>query len=62
MEKLEQIAPRAVVEGIVEAESLVFQVSNLVGVHVLVMCDIFEHVGKHLLQLDDIIQKLDDLK
>lgn len=61
MEKLEQIAPRALVEGVVEAKSLVFQVTNLVGVHLLEMRDVLEHVRNHLAQLVDIIQKLDYL-
>lgn len=59
MEKLEEVAPHAVVEGVVEAEPLVLQVADLVGVRVLVVREVLQHVGKHLTQLDDIIQKLD---
>ena len=59
VEKLEEVAPHAVVEGVVEAEPLVLQVADLVGVRVLVVREVLQHVGKHLTQLDDIIQKLD---
>ena len=61
MEKLSKILYNTQIERIVETESFVLQIANLISICLLIMREIVEHVWNHLTELNDVKEEFDDL-
>ena len=62
MEKLSKILKNTQIKRIIETESFILQIANLVGIGLLIMSEIAEHVWNHLAELNNVKEEFDDLR